>query len=136
MSQCRFYQDDQSVSVPKSCSCLSQKLQGCLVVLIIGPLMQGPGPLILPSRQQLSVFPPKLGDSPAKLIINQGFMAALQERYQEYHSRTDLEPGASRFSTLHTNHYATRGINELNPVWHAKLCIKIRTESQHQLSKC
>jgi hypothetical protein len=37
-------------------------------------------------------------------------MATLQERRLRYHSRAGLEPGASGFSTLRINHYATRGI--------------------------
>ena len=37
-------------------------------------------------------------------------MAALQEHRQGYNSRAGLEPGTSRFSTLHINHYAIQGI--------------------------
>jgi hypothetical protein len=37
-------------------------------------------------------------------------MATLQERRLGYHSLAGLEPGTSRFSTLHLNHYAARGM--------------------------
>jgi hypothetical protein len=64
----------------------------------------------------LSVSIPQLSSSRLKnLGIPQPIflstkMATLQELRLGYHSRVGLEPGNSGFSTLHIDHYATRGI--------------------------
>jgi hypothetical protein len=52
----------------------------------------------------------KLGNAQANLLINRGAMATLQEYHLGYHPQAGLEPGTSRYSTLHISHYATRGI--------------------------
>jgi hypothetical protein len=52
-------------------------------------------------------------------------MAILQERCLRYLSRAGLEPGTSGFSTLHINHYATRGTKQLS-CWRSTTVLRWR----------